>query len=328
MIIVTGGAGFIGSAFVWRLNQEGLDDVLVVDELGRGEKWKNLVKLSFADYEDKDRFLDAVAGGRFSPRGVEAVVHMGANSATTERDADHLIANNYQYTQTLARWSAENGIRFVYASSAATYGDGSLGFSDDDAVTPTLRPLNMYGYSKQLFDLWALRNGFTHRTAGIKFFNVYGPNEYHKESMTSLIYKAYGQIKETGTLKLFRSDRPEYRDGEQMRDFVYVKDCVDVLTWLVQNPDVNGIYNLGSGRARTWRDLATAIFAAMDRSPNITYVDMPEALRGKYQYFTQAEMGKLRATGCPVDFPDLEARVDDYVRKYLRNEDDPFLGGD
>lgn len=325
MIIVTGGAGFIGSAFVWRLNEAGFDDILIVDELGTGEKWKNLVKRRFADYEDKDRFLAAIQSGKLSHRGIEAIVHMGANSSTTERDADHLIANNYQYTQTLARWAVEGNVRYIYASSAATYGDGAQGFSDDDASIPSLRPLNMYGYSKQLFDLWALREGYDQRTVGIKFFNVYGPNEYHKEFMTSLVYKAYGQIKETGTLKLFRSEKPEYPDGGQMRDFVYVKDCVDVLYWLIQNPQVNGIYNLGSGRARTWNDLAAAIFTAMGRETNVTYIDMPETLRGKYQYFTEAKMDKLRATGCPVGFPSLEERVGDYVRNYLMREDDPYL---
>lgn len=325
MIIVTGGAGFIGSAFVWRLNQAGITDILIVDELGTGDKWKNLVRLQFTDFEHKDAFLERMKSGSL-PLDVTAIVHMGACSATTERDADFLISNNYQYTQTLARWAVDQGIRFIYASSAATYGDGAEGFSDNEARIPTLRPLNMYGYSKQIFDLWALREGYDLKMVGIKFFNVYGPNEYHKEFMASLIYKAYGQIKDTGVLKLFRSEKPEYPDGGQMRDFVYVKDCVDVLYWLLENPQVNGIYNLGTGRARTWNDLAAAIFAGMDRPANIEYIDLPETLRGRYQYFTEADMGKLRATGCPVDFPSMEERVGDYVRNYLRREDDPYLG--
>lgn len=246
MIIVTGGAGFIGSAFVWRLNQAGITDILIVDELGTGDKWKNLVRLQFTDFEHKDAFLERMKSGSL-PLDVTAIVHMGACSATTERDADFLISNNYQYTQTLARWAVDQGIRFIYASSAATYGDGAEGFSDNEARIPTLRPLNMYGYSKQIFDLWALREGYDLKMVGIKFFNVYGPNEYHKEFMASLIYKAYGQIKDTGVLKLFRSEKPEYPDGGQMRDFVYVKDCVDVLYWLLENPQVNGIYKYYPG---------------------------------------------------------------------------------
>ncbi|MBC8102658.1 MAG: ADP-glyceromanno-heptose 6-epimerase [Cytophagales bacterium] len=324
MIIVTGGAGFIGSALVWKLNAEGISDILVVDELGTDEKWKNLVKRQFAEYQEKDPFLAAVEADSL-PAKVEAIVHLGACSATTERNASYLITNNYQYTQTLARWAVGKGVRFIYASSAATYGDGALGFDDHDALIPKLQPLNMYGYSKQLFDLWAIRNGFDKQTAGVKFFNVYGPNEYHKDFMTSLVHKAYGQIQETGTLKLFRSEKPEYADGEQKRDFVYVKDCVDVLHWLLQNPSANGIFNLGSGKARSWNDLASAIFAAMDRERNIAYVDLPETLRGKYQYFTEATTHKLRALGCPMDFPNLEDRVADYVRGYLRREEDPYL---
>lgn len=324
MIIVTGGAGFIGSALVWKLNEEGISDILVVDELGTDEKWKNLVGRRFAEYEEKDRFLAAVQADTL-PRNIEAVIHFGACSATTERNASYLVANNYQYTQALAQWAVQKGVRFIYASSAATYGDGAQGFDDNDALIPDLQPLNMYGYSKQLFDLWAIRNGVDKQTAGIKFFNVYGPNEYHKGFMTSLVNTAYGQIKETGALKLFRSERPEYADGEQKRDFVYVKDCVNVLYWLLQNPTANGIFNLGSGKARSWNDLASAIFAAMDRERNVTYVDLPDTLKGKYQYFTEATTTKLRGLGCPMDFPSLEERVTDYVRGYLRREADPYL---
>jgi ADP-L-glycero-D-manno-heptose 6-epimerase len=324
VIIVTGGAGFIGSAFVWKLNEEGISDILIVDELGTDEKWKNLVKRQFAEYEEKDRFLAAVEADTL-PQGVEAIIHLGACSATTERDASYLVTNNYQYTQTLAQWAVRKGVRFIYASSAATYGDGAQGFDDGDALIPKLQPLNMYGYSKQLFDLWAIRNRVDKQMAGIKFFNVYGPNEYHKGFMTSLVYNAYGQIKETGTLKLFRSEKPEYADGEQKRDFVYVKDCVNVLYWLLQNPTANGIFNLGAGKARSWNDLASAIFAAMDRERNVTYVDLPDTLKGKYQYFTQATTNKLRALGCPMDFPSLEERVADYVRNYLSREVDPYL---
>jgi ADP-L-glycero-D-manno-heptose 6-epimerase len=317
MIVVTGGAGFIGSAFVWKLNEQGIDDVLIVDDLGTSDKWRNLVPRRFADYLHLDAFRKQLLDGRFDHAGVSAIVHMGANSSTTERDAEHLMENNYRYTRDLAEWAAGRNVRFVYASSGATYGDGSLGFSDDDALVPDLRPLNMYGYSKQLFDLWALRTGMASRIAGLKFFNVFGPNEYHKGDMASLVYKAHGQIVDTGELKLFKSHHPDYGDGESLRDFVYVKDCVEVMWWLLANPEVNGIYNVGTGRARSWNDLAAAIFAAMGREPAVRYIDMPEALRGKYQYYTQASIEKLRGAGCPVAFRPLEDAVRDYVAGYL-----------
>jgi ADP-L-glycero-D-manno-heptose 6-epimerase len=315
-IIVTGGAGFIGSALVWKLNQEGVRDILVVDALGTEEKWKNLVGLRYRDFLHKDEFLRQIQGGSlaFTP---DAIVHLGACSATTERDADYLMENNYRYTKTLAEWSIERDVRFLYASSGATYGDGSLGFSDSDSVTPSLAPLNMYGYSKHLFDLYALDTGCLSQLAGIKFFNVFGPNEYHKGSMTSVVYNAFHQIRKTGTVRLFRSNHPNYADGEQRRDFIYVKDCVDVLWWLLQKPKVNGLFNLGTGVSRTWNDLTNAVFAAMGLAPNIEFIDLPEALREKYQYFTEAEMNKLQGTGCPVAFRTLEESVADYVTNYL-----------
>lgn len=315
-VIVTGGAGFIGSAVVWKLNQEGIEDVLLVDALRTGEKWKNLVGLRYTDFLHKEAFLRQVETDTltFTP---DAVVHLGACSATTERDADYLMENNFHYTRTLAEWCAARGVRFLYASSGATYGDGSNGFSDSDAVTPTLSPLNMYGYSKHLFDLHALRTGLLDRMVGIKFFNVFGPNEYHKGNMTSVVYNAVQQIKATGTVKLFRSLHPDYRDGEQRRDFVYVKDCVEILWWLLQNPQVNGLFNLGTGQSRTWNDLTNAVFSAMNLAPSIEYIDLPENLREKYQYFTEADMSKLRDAGCPLSFRTLEESVADYVVHYL-----------
>jgi ADP-L-glycero-D-manno-heptose 6-epimerase len=323
MIVVTGGAGFIGSAFVAKLNDEGRDDIVIVDELGTSEKWKNLVKRRYVDYLDKGVFLSLVTGGRV-PFPVEAIVHMGACSSTTERDAGYLMENNFHYTCLLAEWAKAQGVRFLYASSAATYGNGSRGFSDDDEMTRALSPINMYGYSKQLFDLWLLRHGLAGGVAGVKFFNVFGPNEYHKADMTSVIYKAFRQIRETGKVRLFKSYKPEYADGGQMRDFVYVKDCTEVLWWLLNHRQVNGIFNLGTGKARTWNDLVQAVFAALGRPPRIDYIEMPEAIRDQYQYFTEARMDKLRVAGCPVPFRPLEETAGDYVRNHLLKAD-PYL---
>jgi len=264
MHIVTGGAGFIGSAFVWKLNEMGITDVVVVDDLGTDEKWKNLVNRRFADVLHKDAFMDMVLDDEV-PFEVESVIHMGACSATTEADAGFLLENNYRYSAALCAWAVEHGARFINASSAATYGDGSAGFDDSIETMQRLRPLNMYGYSKQLFDLWAHGNGLLGKIASLKFFNVFGPNEYHKGEMMSVVSKAFRQIGETGRLRLFRSYREEYPDGGQMRDFVSVKDCVDVIWWLLEHPEAGGLLNVGTGRARTWNDLAGAVFTAMGR---------------------------------------------------------------
>ncbi|HQN26753.1 MAG TPA: ADP-glyceromanno-heptose 6-epimerase, partial [Syntrophales bacterium] len=312
MIVVTGGAGFIGSAFVWRLNLEGIDNIVIVDRLGTEEKWKNLVNRRFADFLHKDEFLRLLIKDDlpFRPR---AIVHMGACSSTTERDADYLLENNFHYSCRLAEWALRKRCRFVYASSAATYGDGRLGFDDGDDVTPTLRPINMYGYSKQLFDLWVLRRKAEERIAGIKFFNVFGPNEHHKGDMASVVFKAFHQIRREGRVRLFKSYRAEYPDGGQKRDFVYVKDAVEVMRWLLDHPDINGLFNLGTGQARTWNDLIGAVFAALGREPAIDYIDMPPGLDAQYQYFTEAKMDKIRAMGCPATFRPLEEAVQDYV---------------
>ena len=324
MIIVTGGAGFIGSAFVWRLNREGIRDIIIVDQLGTDDKWKNLVGLTFTDYIHKNEFIEMVIADEV-PFEVSSVVHMGACSSTTERDADYLWENNYLYSREVADWALRHNARFIYASSAATYGDGSSGFSDDHEIISRLKPSNMYGYSKQVFDLWVLKNKLEKKMAGIKFFNVYGPNEYHKGDMVSVIYKAFHQIQETGKVCLFKSYKKEYPNGGQMRDFIYVKDCVNVMWWLLENPSVNGIYNLGTGRARTWNDLIAAVFSSMGRKTNIQYIEMPEPLRNQYQYFTQAQMDKLKKAGCHVNFSSLEDSVRDYVTNYLQNAD-PYLG--
>ncbi|HQJ31043.1 MAG TPA: ADP-glyceromanno-heptose 6-epimerase, partial [Syntrophales bacterium] len=292
MIVVTGGAGFIGSAFIWKLNREGNEDIVVVDRLGTSEKWKNLVNLRYIEYIHKDDFLQMIYADQV-PFTVRAVIHMGACSSTTERDADYLWRNNYLYSCRLADWCVRNGIRFIYASSAATYGDGARGFSDDDTVTPTLRPINMYGYSKQVFDLWVRKRGLEKSVTGLKFFNVFGPNEYHKGEMRSVVHKAFGQIREAGRVGLFKSYRPDYPDGGQRRDFVYVKDCVEVLWWLLRNGDVNGIFNVGTGKSRTWNDLMRAVFQALALPVRIDYIDMPPGLEEQYQYFTEAKMDKL-----------------------------------
>ncbi len=315
MIIVTGGAGFIGSAVVWGLNRRGVDDIVIVDELGSTEKWKNLTGLRFQDYFEKDDFRSRIAAGDFS-RTASAIIHMGACSSTTVTDASYLIDNNYRYTVELARFAVRHDIRFVYASSAATYGDGARGYDDTAPIDP-LRPLNMYGYSKQLFDLWARNEGMQDRMVGLKFSNVFGPNEYHKDDMRSVPVKAYRQIVESGTVALFKSYRPDYADGEQMRDFVYIKDVVEMVLFALDDTGVSGIFNIGSGRARTWNDLARAVFAAMDVPVAIDYIEMPSALRDKYQYYTELPMAKFHDAGWRGQVMSLEDAIRDYVCEYL-----------
>lgn len=323
MIIVTGGAGFIGSAIIWKLNQLGRDDILVVDHLGTEEKWKNLIPLKFIDYIEKDDFLNLVVNDKlssvfgFGQSRIEAIIHMGACSSTTQQDATYLIRNNFEYTKQLALFALRVDARFIYASSAATYGDGNKGFSDDEAGLNRIRPLNMYGYSKQLFDLWALRNGLLKKLAGLKFFNVFGPNEYHKGDMRSLIHKAFEQILATGKIRLFKSYKSDYDDGEQMRDFIYVKDAVDMTLYFLTNKNSAGIFNIGSGVANTWNKLASAIFNAIGKPIQIDYIDMPEAIREKYQYYTCADISKIRKNGYEKEITPIEKSVDEYVTKYL-----------
>jgi ADP-L-glycero-D-manno-heptose 6-epimerase len=316
--IVTGGAGFIGSNIIAALNERGDDNILVVDDLASDEKWKNLVGLKYDDFMDHVSFRKAVLENKLG--NISAIFHMGACSATTERNAAYLADNNYRVTRELCAWSLANGARFIYASSGATYGDGSLGYSDDDADTPKLAPLNMYGYSKHMFDLWALRHKLLDKIVGVKFFNVYGPREDHKGDMRSVVHKAYGQICETGKVKLFKSYHPDYRDGEQVRDFVCVKDAVKVCLYFDRHREVSGIYNVGTGGCRTWVDLANAVFAAMGREPAIEFIEMPEHLRGKYQYHTEAAIGKLRAAGYTEPFTSLEDGVKDYVVSWLTRQ--------
>ena len=323
MYIVTGGAGFIGSAMIWKLNSMGVDDILVVDNLACSEKWKNLVNRRYAEYMHRDGFIELVTRDALGD-DIQAIIHMGACSATTERDADFLMRNNLAYTKALCLFAQKKKARFINASSASTYGDGSRGFDDDASRLDTLRPLNMYGYSKHLFDLWARKNGHLDTLASLKFFNVYGPNEQHKGDMRSVVNKAFHQIGETGLMRLFRSTHPDYADGGQMRDFVYIKDCVEIMWWLLEHPEIGGVFNVGTGAARTWNDLAKAVFAAMKKPERIEYMNMPEQLAGKYQNFTEARMDRLRAVGYDAPMHTLEQGVADYVQQYLEAPD-PYL---
>ncbi len=319
MIIVTGGAGFIGSALIAALNKRQITDILVVDELGTDHKWRNLRNLSFADYVEKDDFLEMVIEDKLDS-SVESVFHLGACSDTTETNASFLIKNNYEYSKLLAQWATDADIRFIYASSAATYGDGSAGFSDDQEKIENLKPLNMYGYSKHLFDLWIRRTGLLKKIVGLKYFNVFGPNEYHKADMRSFCIKAFKQINAPGKVRLFKSYKPEYADGEQKRDFIYVKDAVDMTLFFYDNPKINGLFNIGTGKACTWNDLVKAVFAAMGKKPNIEYIEMPESIRDQYQYYTCADITNLRKAGCNKETTPLEDAIKDYVQNYLQKD--------
>lgn len=322
MIIVTGGAGLIGSAIVNNLNKNGRYDILIVDHLGHTDKWRNLAALRFKDYLEKDAFENLLDQGTLAERlpsgeKIEAIFHLGACSATTEPDATYLIKNNFEYTRKLAIAALAFNARFIYASSAATYGDGEYGFVDDENAIEKLRPMNMYGYSKQLFDLWAKGQGILDKIVGIKYFNVYGPNEQHKGDMRSLVLKAYEQIGTTGKLKLFKSYRPEYGDGEQLRDFIYVKDAAAMTTHFLHNTAAGGLFNVGGGTTVSWNRLARAVFRAMDKPVNIEYIDMPESIRNTYQYLTCAETSKIHAAGYTNAVTSVEDAVADYVRNYL-----------
>ena len=317
MIVVTGGAGFIASAIIAALNKRGITDILVVDELTCDQKWKNLRNLAFADYVEKGDFLKMVTENKIDSN-IKALFHMGACSSTTETNASYLIKNNYEYSKLLAQWTGDADIRFIYASSAATYGDGAEGFSDNEEQIYILRPLNMYGYSKQLLDLWACRTGLLKKMVSLKYFNVFGPNEYHKADMRSFILKAFEQINAKGKVGLFKSCDSQYRDGEYVRDFIYVKDAVDMTLFFLDNPKINGLFNIGTGKARSWNDMVKAVFAAMDKKPNIEYIDMPDSIRNQYQYFTQADIKKLHKAGYNKDTTTLEEAIKDYVQNYLQ----------
>jgi ADP-L-glycero-D-manno-heptose 6-epimerase len=313
MIVVTGGAGFIGSALVHGLNQKGIEDIWLVDDIDHPEKQKNLDSLTYARWVGKDDFLKEVA----ELKACSAILHMGACSSTTETNEAFLRKNNFEYTQSLAEYCLKKDVRFIYASSAATYGAGENGYYDDESLLETLTPLNLYGYSKQWFDLWAKEAGALKTIVGLKYFNVYGPNEYHKGDMQSMVRKGFLQVRDADTLNLFKSYKPGYEDGGQERDFLYVRDAVAMTLFFLEHKDIGGIFNVGSGKARNWNDLASAVFQSMDKKININYIDMPESIRNQYQYHTCAEMGKIRSAGFAEEITSLEGGVSDYVKNYL-----------
>jgi ADP-L-glycero-D-manno-heptose 6-epimerase len=327
MLVVTGGAGFIGSVLAAALNEAGRSDLVIVDRFGHDEKWRNIAKRDFFEIVPVDALHSWLE--RFGGE-VEAIFHLGAISATTFTDADEIIANNLNYSIALWRWCAAAKRPLIYASSAATYGDGTAGFEDAGGIDAfkRLRPINLYGWSKHAFDLWALRQAAAGAApphwAGLKFFNVFGPNEYHKGDMMSLVAKNYGKVAAGEALRLFKSHRPDYRDGEQRRDFVYVKDCVAAMLWLWRQGRDSGIYNIGSGEARSFRDLMNALGTACGRAPNIEFVDIPPEIRPTYQYFTEAKLTRLRQAGYNAPFTPLEAAVTDLVTHHLA-QSDPYL---
>ncbi len=315
-VIVTGGAGFIGSVRVWELNRRGCTDIVVVDVPGRSELRGNLVGLRYSEFLEAGELHSRLASGSLGK--IDFIFHLGACSSTRETNEAYLRENNYEYSRRLAEWALGEGARFVYASSAATYGDGSAGMDDSDPrQLERLRPLNLYGLSKQSMDLHAWRQGWLDRIVGLKYFNVFGPNEYHKGDMRSVVCKSYAEALQTGIIHLFKSYRPEYADGEQRRDFLYVKDAVAMTLHLAAARGANGIFNIGSGTSHTWNELARAICAALGREPRIEYMAMPEALRDKYQYFTQANIGKLLSTGYTQPITPFDDAVRDYVVNYL-----------
>jgi ADP-L-glycero-D-manno-heptose 6-epimerase len=315
-ILVTGGAGFIGSALVWELNRRDLRNIVLVDFLGEDDKWKNLVPLQFADYIEADDLLQRIETSPHLFSDVTTVFHLGACSNTTERDAAYLIRNNFEYTKTLAHFALEDARRFVYASSAATYG-GLEACLPESVALESLRPLNMYAYSKHLFDCYAQNTGMLPRITGLKYFNVFGPNEDHKGEMRSVVHKAFHQVQQSGCISLFKSYRPEFSDGGQRRDFMYVKDAVAATVFLAERVNGDGLYNIGSGEATTWLALANAIFSALRREPHVDFIDMPETLRDKYQYYTCANIEKLRRAGFTAPMTPLPDAVGDYVHNYL-----------
>jgi ADP-L-glycero-D-manno-heptose 6-epimerase len=323
MLLVTGGAGFIGSNVVASLNEAGQSDIVVNDHFGSDEKWRNLGKRRLADVVPP-----AALAAWLDGRKLDAIIHLGAISDTTATDADLVLETNFRLSLRLLDWCATTRTPFIYASSAATYGDGEQGFDDDETpeVLDRLRPLNLYGWSKHLFDLAVAervkkRAGLPPQWAGLKFFNVFGPNEYHKGEMMSLVAKRFDEAKSGKPIRLFKSHRENIADGEQRRDFIYVDDAVAVVRWLIENPTVSGLFNVGTGEARSFRDVVTAMFHALGREPDIDYVDMPVAIRDRYQYFTQASVEKLRRAGYNGGFTLLEDAVSQYVGRYLNRPD-------
>lgn len=332
MIIVTGAAGFIGSALVWALNREGRSDLILVDDIdhtpafapasrrgsgGRSEKEHNLAPLKYEKIIGIKEFRQQLLAGSFNQAGVEAIIHLGACSDTTEDDWNYLLDNNVEYSKDVIRWCVDTNVRCLYASSAATYGDGEQGFRDDHDLFTTLKPLNLYGQSKLDVDTWARDGGYLDQVVGLRYFNVYGPNEWHKEHMRSVIAKKFPEVHEQGYIELFKSEHPDYADGEQERDFLYVKDAVAMTLFFLQHPALHGVYNVGTGKARTWNEVAAALFSALKQKPDIRYIDLPANLKGQYQYHTQADMTKLKGAGWVEAGMTLEAAIADYVQGYL-----------
>jgi ADP-L-glycero-D-manno-heptose 6-epimerase len=312
-ILLTGGAGFIGSCVLRMLNDSGIYDVIVVDNIDSTEKWHNLVNKRYLQYIHKNNISSVLA----ELAGITHLIHVGACSSTTEHDFDYLYNNNVEYSKLLYKCCVDNNIKFIYASSAATYGDGKQGFDDETDILK-LRPLNAYGYSKQLFDVWAqAQTDKPPQCVGLKFFNVYGPNEYCKGSMASVIYHGFKQVKEIGKLNLFKSCNPQYTDGGQLRDFVYVKDICKVIKFFLEQPKLSGLFNVGTGKAESFETLGKAVFKALNIPENIEYIDMPEHLKDKYQYFTEATLSKLRSAGYTEPFYALTGGAIDYIRNYL-----------
>jgi len=322
-VVLTGGAGFIGSCFLTKLNDCGIERIILVDNL-TSEKEKNIEGKKFLDFVHKEDFIDKVVKhpGYFDE--IDTVFHFGACSSTLNLDVDYLEKNNTQYSIDLAKWCAGKEIKLIYASSAATYGNGENGFDDDIDKLETLKPLNPYGMSKHRFDLWVKNEGLFKYFTGLKFFNVFGPNEYHKGEMRSLINKAFPVLKEKGVVYLFKSYKKEYGDGEQKRDFIYIKDVIDVVYFFFEKKNISGLFNVGKGKADTWNDVAKAMFKALNIPENIVYIDMPEELKKRYQYFTEANIDKLREAGYRKSFTNIYDAIKDYLTAYL-NTDNPYF---
>jgi ADP-L-glycero-D-manno-heptose 6-epimerase len=317
MYIVTGAAGLIGSTFVWALNKKGISDILIVDSIDHDEKEHNIAELKYEELISGDEFREKLKNGDFDSAKVEAIIHMGAISATTEKSWEKLEYNNVEFTQEVIRWCSDHGVPCLYASSGQVYGDGELGYSDDHAMFDQFKTITLYGKSKLDVDIWARDGGYLDNVVGLRFFNVFGPNEWHKEEMRSVINKQWDAVAKDEPIRLFKSDVPKFPDGGQMRDFVYVKDAVEASLWFLDNPTVHGVFNIGTGIARTWNDVAKTMFVAAGKEPKIEYVDIPEVLKGKYQSYTLADTAKLKSVGYTGGFRSLEDSITDYVQNYL-----------
>jgi ADP-L-glycero-D-manno-heptose 6-epimerase len=316
MILITGAAGFIGSAVAHALNRQGETDLVLCDRFGTGDKWKNLLGLRYRRFIDREALFDCLREPAIA-RDIRGIVHLGACSDTTEGNMDYLRANNLDYSISLCQWALERDVRFVYASSAAVYGDGALGFSDADALTPRLRPLNKYGFSKWMFDMWILENNHAGSVAGLRYFNVFGPNEYHKGSMASVVVRAFPDARSRGRVRLFESHRADVAHGEQARDFIYIDEAVDITIFMLNTRRACGIFNAGTGRAHTFNELARGIFDGLGTEPAIDYFPMPDELRGRYQYYTCADMARLQSAGYVVGPDRFREFVAGYVQDYL-----------